>query len=121
MSKITKKEIEAFFNESLKDKVAINSLKTASVSIGMYDVAAKIRAIETENFPPNKQEREAEELRVFFGLFGVKIDPELAWGMYQASLLYKKRKGKSDLEDFAKIKADMEKYFHGKHKKSKDK
>lgn len=97
------------------NKKVLKLLKNASVHAQQYEFAASLREFEKSNFPESEECIEAKkkvgELDTLFRMIGLNVPDQDIYKIYASLEVYRKKKGKFDLADAAKIIAKGEEYF----------
>ena len=96
-----------FIEEAKKDKSKLLALKQAAVKSSQYELAANLRALETELFPESEEvksaKKRAEKLNLVFRMVELNIPNEIAWLVERTVKRYWKRRGNFDLKDAAEL------------------
>ena len=113
MEQLLKQLVEA----AKKDRKGLIRLKNAAVTLGEFEMAAKLREIETTNFPETDEVKSAKqkskELNLLFRMVDLNVPEDKCWVIYETLKLHNKKKGKFDLKDAAKIRArEVELFFN---------
>jgi hypothetical protein len=110
-------ELKSLLESASKDVKTLNELKNLAVKLQQYKLGAECRRIEKELYPITDEEKIATErikeidlvLRmVEVGFNGKKV----YYKIDKALELFKKKKGKFDLKDAAKIISDANRLFN---------
>lgn len=110
-------ELKSLLESASKDVKKLNELKKLAVDLCQFELAAECRRIEKELYPITDEEKIATErikeidlvLRmVEVGFNGKKV----YYKIDKALELFRKKKGKFDLKDAAKIIADANRLFN---------
>ncbi len=98
------------------NKKGLKALKHASVVLQDFEFAAKLREIETANFPESNEEKAAKkigsEIRLALGMVELKVDESVCYKIYETLRLYNKMKGKFSIKEASKIIADTREIFN---------
>lgn len=103
-------DLQSEFIDKLKtDRLALRTLKTLAVNAGAYEVAAKVRAVERETYPPTEETEKAEMLADNFikamELCGIEVGSKrTAYVSILVATAVKRNGGKFSVNDAAKIK-----------------
>lgn len=93
----------------------LNSLKNLACKIKYYELAAECRKLEKELFPETDEEvnakKKAEELNLLFRMVDLNIENEVCYRIFSTLEIYRKKKGKFDLADAAKIQVKSKDLF----------
>jgi len=100
-------KIESVLERASEKLETLLELKNFAKNIGHYELAAKCQEIELEKFPRTTEEIDAnnygEKLNLLFRMVELDIPTPVAFRIEKTLELYKKKKGKFDLKDAAKI------------------
>jgi len=98
-----------------KDQKILQALKNGAVKCQKFQLAADLRDIEKELFPENPASIEAKklakEVKEFLNTFDLGVNDSQAWLLYEAFLLFIKKKGKVSEKNTADLIAKQESYF----------
>ena len=89
------------------NKKGLIMFKNAAVRLQDYELASKLREIETTNFPETEEAKAAKklakDLHGAFAMVGLNISEELCYVVHEVVGGFKKKKGKFSLRDSAAI------------------
>lgn len=102
--------------ESAKEnKQVIKSLKNGAIHAQLYELAAEFRDIEVKSFPKSKEQLDAEFLgktiKSLLASADINIDVDMAWLIFNIVDLYKKKKGKTDINAIQSILDKRREFF----------
>lgn len=89
--------------EARTDKKKLAKLKDIAVSYRQFVLADQIRNMEEELFPDSPEQEEAKKLNLVFRMVDLNIHEEVAWLIDQTLRVYRKKKGKFNVMDAAKL------------------
>lgn len=97
------------------NKKGLQALKHASVVLQDFEFAAKLREIQTSNFPQSDAEKNAikigADIKLLFKMIELNVDESTCYRIYEAIRLYNKKKGNFSIKESAKIIADSNEFF----------
>lgn len=109
------KELNELLEGAKKSKKGLRTLKIAAVNAGKFELAAKLREMETTLFPDSPEEKEAKDfsmaIKTALAMVGINASMSSAWVIGKIIFVYKSKKGNLSLRDAAEIKAECEKLF----------
>lgn len=98
-----------------KDKNNLRKLKMLAAECNLIELAADIRNIEVQLYPESESvkiaKKEADKLNLVFRMVELNIPPRIAWLINKTLKKHWKRRGNFDLEDAAKLRAEMIEIF----------
>lgn len=109
------KLLQEFQEVALSDKKLLNQFKNLLVKCQKYELAASVREVEKEKFPETDEEKEAKNLvreyRNVLGMVKIETEDQTIYTIAKVMDLYRKKKGKMNIEDCAKIIATAKEIF----------
>jgi len=110
-------ELKSLLKSASKDVKTLNELKNLAVKLQQYELGAECRKLEKELYPVTEEEQLAndriKEINLVLRMVDVGFNSQKAYYKVDKSLeLFKKKKGKFDLKDAAKIMADSDRIFN---------
>lgn len=110
-------ELKSLLESASKDVKTLNELKNLAVKLQQYELGAECRKLEKELYPVTEEEQLAndriKEIDLVLRMVEVGFNSQKVYYKIDKSLeLFKKKKGKFDLKDAAKIIADADRIFN---------
>ena len=110
-------ELKSLLESASKDVKTLNELKNLAVKLGQYELGAECRKLEKELFPISDEEVKAKErykeIELVLRMVEVGFNSQKVYYKIDKTLeLFRKKKGKFDLKDAAKIIADANRLFN---------
>lgn len=103
------------FEGAKKDKKIFLAFKNLAVKCQQFELAVKIRELETELFPESDEEKQAKEIakeiNLVFRMVDLKVSEDVCWLIYEALKLHSEVKGSFSVEDAAKLIAKKKTLF----------
>jgi len=110
-----KELLAEILDEAKKRKSNFDKLKNLAVHCQKYELAAGLRDIELELFPETPEEKEtkklAQNLNLIFRMVELDVPHATCYKIYSTLILFKKKKGKFDTKDAAKIVEETNRLF----------
>ena len=109
-------ELKSLLESASKDVKTLNELKNFAVKLGQYELGAECRRLEKELYPETDEEVQAKErykeIELVLRMVEVGFTSKKVYYKIDKALeLFKKKKGKFDLKDAAKIISDANRIF----------
>ena len=109
-------ELKQLLESASKDLRTLNELKNLAVKLGQYELGAECRRLEKELYPETDEEIQAKErykeIELVLRMVEVGFTSKKVYYKIDKALeLFKKKKGKFDLKDAAKIISDANRIF----------
>ena len=109
-------ELKNLLESASKDMKTLNELKNLAVKLGQYELGAECRRLEKELYPETDEEIQAKErykeIELILRMVEVGFNGKKVYYKIDKALeLFKKKKGKFDLKDAAKIISDANRIF----------
>ena len=109
-------ELQNLLKSASKDLKTLNELKNLSVKLRQYELGAECRRLEKELYPETDEEIQAKErckeIELVLRMVEVGFTSKKVYYKIDKALeLFKKKKGKFDLKDAAKIISDANHIF----------
>lgn len=100
--------LETMLEKAKTDKRALSHLKNASVRLQQYELAAKLREIETTNFPESEEQKHAKKIaKEVQGILAMcelrEVKEDVCWLIWEAMEQYRKKRVKFSLREAASI------------------
>jgi len=110
-------ELKSLLKSASKDLQKLNQLKNLAVELGQYELGAECRRIEKELYPITDEEKieteKIKEIDLVLRMVEVGFNSKKVYYKIDKALeLFKKKKGKFDLKDAAKIISDANRIFN---------
>jgi len=110
-------ELKSLLESASKDVKTLNELKNLAVKLGQYELGAECRRIEKELYPITDEEKIAteriKEIDLVLRMVEVGFNSKKVYYKIDKALeLFRKKKGKFDLKDAAKIISDANRLFN---------
>ena len=109
-------ELKSLLESASKDVKTLNELKNLAVKLGQYELGAECRRLEKELYPETDEEVQSKErykeIELVLRMVEVGFTSKKVYYKIDKALeLFKKKKGKFDLKDAAKIISDANRIF----------
>ena len=109
-------ELQNLLESASRDLKTLNELKNIAVKLGQYELGAECRRLEKELYPETDEEVQAKErykeIELVLRMVEVGFTSKKVYYKIDKALeLFKKKKGKFDLKDAAKIISDANLLF----------
>ena len=109
-------ELKQLLESASTDLKTLNELKTLAIKLGQYEFGAECRRLEKELYPETDEEIQAKErykeIELVLRMVEVGFTSKKVYYKIDKALeLFKKKKGKFDLKDAAKIISDANRIF----------
>ena len=109
-------KLQSLLESASKDVKTLNELKNLAVKLQQYELGAECRRIEKELYPITDEEKIAteriKEIDLVLRMVEVRFNGKKVYYKIDKALeLFKKKKGKFDLKDAAKIISDANRIF----------
>lgn len=108
-------DFTALLEAAKKGKTKLHKLEILAVECNLIELAADIRNIEVQLYPESESvkiaKKEADKLNLVFRMVELNIPPRIAWLINKTLKKHWKRRGNFDLEDAAKLRAEMIEIF----------
>jgi hypothetical protein len=115
MESIEKSMME-LLEQSKKDRKVLNLLKVASVTAKNFELAVKLRDIETANFPDSKsiskKKQRAIDIQNVLKYVDIEVPLDVCWTLDKCIKDYDRLKGNFSLRDASKIIAEKDNIFN---------
>jgi len=103
--------LDPIYENAIKSKKALRSLKQAALDAGCFELAAELRDIERETFPDTEDEIYAKNINLALRMSGVNPDLRQSWLIGKTMEAYHKHKGKFAIDQASELIAKADKIF----------
>jgi len=103
--------LDPIYENAIKSKKALRSLKQAAIDAGCFELAAELRDSERELFPDTEDEKYARTVSLALRMVGINTDHRTSWIIGKTIFSLSRKKGKFDLKTASEIQADAERIF----------